>query len=401
MYRFLLISLALVCSWGARAETVLIIPFFNSGGSNNLDWVGEGVAEDIRETLGRQNVPVFGRDNREEVYRRLSIRPHAHLTKASVVKLGEAVDAGRIIYGEFRLLPHADQNAQSKGTLQVKCYLLNLRAMRREKEFTASGAVENLRSVFSTISLQALSALADPAKLQAEEQFRRRRKAIRLDAFENYLRGLLATTTEQQHRYFTQAARLEPEYSQPCYELGRLHWKAKNYRVAAGWLAKVRSSDPEYYRATFLLGLCRFHGGDYENAEASFQIVARVLAMNEVWNNLGAAQSRRNRTEALDSLQKAVDGDTSDPCYLFNLGYVLWKQEDFEEAADEFRAVLEEDPDDAEAKTMLTRCEKKEGPRPAETRMELRERLKENFDELVWPQVNVGRPAVEAEPAVK
>ncbi|MEN6535007.1 MAG: tetratricopeptide repeat protein, partial [Bryobacteraceae bacterium] len=95
------------------------------------------------------------------------------------------------------------------------------------------------------------------------------------------------------------------------------------------------------------------------------------------------------------------DGDTSDPCYLFNLGYVLWKQEDFEEAADEFRAVLEEDPDDAEAKTMLTRCEKKEGPRPAETRMELRERLKENFDELVWPQVNVGRPAVEAEPAVK
>ena len=46
--------------------------------------------------------------------------------------------------------------------------------------------------------------------------------------------------------------------------------------------------------------------------------------MNEVYDDLGAAQSRLNATEAaLASFRKALEGDSADPDYHFNLGYTL------------------------------------------------------------------------------
>lgn len=376
---------------GARAETVLVIPFFNTGQSPNHDWIGEGIAEDIRESLDAAGVLVLDRDTREEAYRRLSIRPTAQLTSATVIKLGETLDAVRVIYGEFRVTSPIGA-AQSKGALRVKGQILHLGHMRRERELTAAGSLENMASVFAGVSWQALSAVSNPARLPPEEKFRARRKPVRLDALENYIRGLLATQNDQKHRYFTQAARLEPDFSQPCFELGRLRWKARDFRVAAGWLERVRPGDPRYFRASFLLGLCRFHTGDYEHAESSFQLVAGAVPLSEVWNNLGAAQSRRNRPGALDNFQRALDGDSNDPVYLFNLGYALWKQEDFDEAAEDFRGVLERNPDDAEAKTMLLRCQKQEGARPAEARVEIMERLKDSYDDLAWRRLKAPGP---------
>ena len=35
----------------ARADTVLVLPFFNLSNSPNLDWIGESFAETIRESL--------------------------------------------------------------------------------------------------------------------------------------------------------------------------------------------------------------------------------------------------------------------------------------------------------------------------------------------------------------
>ena len=51
---------------------------------------------------------------------------------------------------------------------------------------------------------------------------------MRLDAVESYVRGLLATLDpEQRHRFFTQAARLDEHYSQPCFQLGKTYWETE------------------------------------------------------------------------------------------------------------------------------------------------------------------------------
>src|ERR1700704_5727519 len=89
----------------ARADTVLVLPFFNLSNSANLDWIGESIAETIRESLAAQGVLALSREDRQEAFRRLSIRPYALLTHASVIKLGESLDAGQVVFGQYSLSP--------------------------------------------------------------------------------------------------------------------------------------------------------------------------------------------------------------------------------------------------------------------------------------------------------
>src|SRR5436309_675388 len=89
------------------ADTVLVLPFFNQSKTPNLDWVGESIAESVRESLASEGVLVLGREDRIEAYKRLSIRPTAVLTRASIIKVGEVLDASLVIYGDFDVAPGA------------------------------------------------------------------------------------------------------------------------------------------------------------------------------------------------------------------------------------------------------------------------------------------------------
>src|SRR5215471_7507167 len=103
MYRF--IPLLLLSCSVVRAETALVLPFFNHAKTPALDWVGESISESVRDSLASDGILVLDRDDRQEAYRRLSLRPGAELTHASVLKLGESVDASTVIYGFFEVLP--------------------------------------------------------------------------------------------------------------------------------------------------------------------------------------------------------------------------------------------------------------------------------------------------------
>jgi len=53
----------LVSAAGASAETFLILPFSNLSSSSNLDWLGESMAESIREALASQGLLTLGRED--------------------------------------------------------------------------------------------------------------------------------------------------------------------------------------------------------------------------------------------------------------------------------------------------------------------------------------------------
>jgi tetratricopeptide (TPR) repeat protein len=371
----------------AQADTYLVLPFFNASRNAGLDWIGESISETVRETLASEGMVAIAREDRVEAFHRLSIRPYALLTKATVMKLGESLDAEQVIYGEFDLTPLPEgTTGKSRGSLQITARVLDLKKFKEGREFREVGALEDLAALQSHLAWQALLFLK-PSGAPPEAEFIARHAAIRVDAIENYIRGLLAARIEEKHRFFTQAARLDPRFSQPSFELGRLHWQKKEYKMAAEWLQKVPPGDAQYWESNFLLGLCRYYGGDFAGAEASFELVARSVPLSEVYNNLGAAQSRRNLPAALDSFRKALEGDATDATYQFNLGYVLWKQGQFAPAAARFQAVLDRNPDDADAAQMLKRCQKQSGLRATEARTEGLERLKTNYEESAWRQL--------------
>src|ERR1700689_438981 len=84
------------------ADTVTVLPFLNkTPNAPNLDWIGESAAETVREALGMTGVMTLDRNEVQEAYRRLSLRQGIPLTEASVMKIGETLDAEQIVYGSF------------------------------------------------------------------------------------------------------------------------------------------------------------------------------------------------------------------------------------------------------------------------------------------------------------
>jgi tetratricopeptide (TPR) repeat protein len=370
-----------------HAETALVLPFFNHSKSGNLDWIGESIAESVHDSLASERVLALDRDDRLEAYRRLSLRPGAELTHASIFKVGQALDASWVIYGVYELLPAEPGNTQSKGSLRITGRVLDMKHTHLGPEFSETGALEDLAAIEIHLGWQTLKQL-NPKIGISEQDFLRDRPPVRIDAVENYIRGLLATAPEQRNRFFTQAARLDEHFSQPCFQLGKTYWEKKEYRVAAGWFERVARSDPRFFEAQFFLGLCRFYSGDFAGAEQNFQTVAATFPLNEVYNDLGAAQARQNKSDAaIANFTKAVEGDGSDPDYRFNLGFTLWRAGKYDPAIESLRAAVERQPNDNEATALLGRALKHEGPRPGDPRSEARERIKTDYEETAYRQL--------------
>jgi tetratricopeptide (TPR) repeat protein len=381
---------ALVCAFtlivSAKPDNYLVLPFFNLSKNSNLNWIGESFAESVREALSSEGLTALDREDRVEAYWRFSLRPYVLLTKASVLKIGEELDAEQVLYGEFDLTPGPDSAVNSRGSLQITARLLDLKHYKNGPQFREVGALEDLAALQEHLAWQVLQSLkAEAAPTEAE--FQSRHRAVRVDAIESYVRGLLAASADEKHRLYTQAVRLDSHYSQPCFQLGRLFWKKKEYKSAAEWFQKVAAGDAHYNEANFFLGLSRYYTGDYAEAQSAFQLVAKQVPLNEVYNNLGAVESRRNMPDALSSFQKALEGDESDPAYQFNVGYALWRRGNFQAAARSFRNVLDRDPNDAQAALLLAYCEKESGPRPGDPRTEGLERLKTNYQESAYRQL--------------
>lgn len=398
---FTVLGVLLFASEILGADSILVLPFFNQSKFPNVDWLGESFAETIRESLAARDLLVLSRENRVEAYLRLSLRSDANLTHASMMKLGEALDATHVIYGRFDLTRAAapgvaadasdaagtlSSSVSPRDSLRVSARILDLKHSKQGPEFVEIGALEDLASIETHIAWECLR-FVSPKTALSEQDFRRDRPSLRLDAIENYIRGLMAASPEQRHRLFAQAARLDNRFSEPNYQLGKMAWEKKESAVAAAWLEKVSRADSHFFEAQFLLGLCKYQTGDFEAAQKALQTVASAVPLNEVFNDLGAAQSRLRLPVALDNFRRALDGDSTDPDYHFNVGYALWKRGDFTSAADSFRAVLDRSPEDQEATLFLGRCLKQDGARAGDPRSDGRERLKLTFEENAYRQL--------------
>ncbi|MCX6612970.1 MAG: tetratricopeptide repeat protein [Acidobacteria bacterium] len=368
----------------AFSETWLVIPLFNQTAKTTLDWIGESAAESISEALVRQDLLVVDREDRKEGENRLALRTNSPWTRASMLKLAEVLDADHLVFGSYELVAGADPAAM--GTLKIVAESVNVRDLRRGGRFTEAGPLEDLASLQSHLAWQVLKS-SMPKSAPSEEQFRQARTNIRVDAVENYVRGLLATSPEVQERYFQQALKLDARYSQAAFQYGRLLFRRDNLTSAALQLEKVQNWDPHFREANFLLGLARFRLKDFKASEASFQRVSKEVPLSEVLNNLGIAQLRLNMPEALENLRRALEGDDKDPTYHFNLGVALLLRGAFAEGADQFRATLDRNPSDQEATKLLGRCLRPQSGIPSREELFGSERLKLEYEESAYRQL--------------
>jgi tetratricopeptide (TPR) repeat protein len=207
----------------------------------------------------------------------------------------------------------------------------------------------------------------------------------RLDAEESYIRGLLSSSKEQQQKWFLQAANLDAHFIGPAYELGKLYAQRKEYRLAVKWLLRVPLDDIRYPDARFQMGLSAYAAADYNAAGNYFRDVAKIMPLNEVYNDLGASEDQLNQPAALDDYRRALAGDPNDPVYQFNLGAALLRSNSFDEAAKQLENANSHLPDDAEISRLLEQANARV-PFPPNTKPLAPARLKPNLDTTAFRQ---------------
>src|SRR6185437_1431196 len=94
---------------------------------------------------------------------------------------------------------------------------------------------------------------------------------MRLDALENYVRGVLAANPQEKIRRFQQVVRLEPTHTLAMLHLGKANYETRNYDQAINWLTKVPKGDANSNEAEFYLGLAAFYANQLDKAAAAFQ----------------------------------------------------------------------------------------------------------------------------------
>lgn len=378
----LVLSIAAAAVSPAFAQSYLVAPFANQTKTPSFDWLGESLAETVRDALAEEGYSTVSREDREEAAKKLRIKAVSEVSLASLAKLCEGAGAERLIYGRVEFLPDpaASAPAGSHGTLRVSARALDVKDVVQIGEFFESGPVLELATIETDLAWKILR-WALPARTISLDDFRRRHPAVKNAARESYVRGLMTGSAERRHRLFTQAVRLDPSFTQPMFVLGREHFLKGNFREAVGWLDRVPARNLNFTESRFLLALCRYQLSEFEAARQLFLQLAAQLPVPELWNNLGAAQARLSDPASLESFKKALEADATDADYQFNMGYGLWKRGEFDLAANYFRAVLDHARDDQDSIQLLGRCLKRSGPRPGDWRSEGLERLKESYEE--------------------
>lgn len=379
-------ALALTLSPSADGATVLILEFHNSSQYPDLNWVGESISETLKDEFGGQNQSVFGRDLRAEALKRLSLRPGADFTKATLIRLGQTVDADYVYYGTYDASLAPGSSALKDSSIQVSAHVINLRKLHDGPDLAEAGKLVDLTRLEEHLAWQSLRYLDSSFSLPLDH-FLTPGKIRRADAEESYIRGLLSSSKDQQQKWFMQALALDPHFTNPAYELGKLALERKDFRQSLAWFQRIPAPDPHYAEARFKMGLAAYGAADYGASATYFREIVKTFPLNEVYNNLGAVENRLDQVSAADDFRRALEGDPNDPVYLFNLGNTLLKHSNFDEAEQRFQAVLKHDPNDAEAQMLLGQAQRHEFTVGSTGKPSAPDRLKSTFDLAAFRQL--------------
>lgn len=367
-------------------QTLVIMPFENRSNAPGLEWISEAFPEVLRQRMTSDGVYVLGRESRLHAYDRAGIPAAIHPSRATLYRIAEQMDVDYTVLGSYNF---------DGQTVSASAQLLDMKQRRLSPELKERGPLPQLRQVQTALAWDLLRALR-PDYGVSREAFLAGAPALRLDAFENYIRGLTALTEADQLQRLRAAVRLDPSYWQAMLELGKTYFAARDYDAAASWLERIPNTDPLAREANFFLGLAFYYQGNFPRAEAAFRYLLEKFPLIEVYNNLGVISARLGRPEARQLFQKAVDADPSDADYRFNLGVALFRAGDQAGASRQLRECLALSPDDNEAKLLLASISGSgpasgavktaggAGPAPGGAAKLPLERIKRNYDEAAF-----------------
>jgi tetratricopeptide (TPR) repeat protein len=303
-----------------------------------------------------------------------------------MIRIAEDLDADYVVFGRY---------TASGNSLTIEMRALSIDPMALRPAVRDTGSLNALMELHARVLWRMLAGNERHYRL-SQEEFKKRQRPLRLDAFEQYIRGLLATDDEAKLRQLHEAARLDPDWPDPNFALGEAYYARKDYNSALAWFFKVPKTHDRGVEALFFSGVCRLQLSQADRAEEIFNSLLETLRksmgpgaeMPEILNNLAVARGRLGKIAAAQAdLRHAAEMAPGEDDYPFNLGLLAVQGNEAAAAADYFREASEREPDSAEDRTLLILSLEKAGKQP-EADQE-REAAKEAFGPNGLPAIQL------------
>jgi tetratricopeptide (TPR) repeat protein len=338
----------------------LVFPFENDGANARLDWLCEGLEELTIQRLSAAGQKVFTHAGRTTELDRYGLPANAQFSHATMLRIGADLDADFVVFGKF---------SSDGKSLTIEARALRVNPTRLSEAVRESGTLDSLMELNAKVVWKLLAANDKGFPINLAE-FSRLQRPLRLDAFEHYIRGLLATDDDGRVRELRESTRLDPDWVDPAFALGQAYFSRRDCESALAWLAKVPAGSSLSAEAMFTTGVCRMMLNQPDKAEETFAALQNNLRndlvagaeLPEVLNNLALVRARRgNTTAAASALLRALDLDPDEDDYAFNLGLLYLRGNDATTAAKYFREASDREPENPEDRAMLVYALEKTG----------------------------------------
>jgi tetratricopeptide (TPR) repeat protein/TolB-like protein len=335
-----------------QSGVFLVFPFENGGASPRLDWIGAGLEELTIQKLSAAGQQVYSHEGRLDEMDRAGLPPNAKLSRATMLRIAQDLDADYIVFGNF---------ASDGTSLTVNARVLRVHPVALLPTVRESGPLDSMMNLHTRLTWRLLTTIDHNFPLNLVE-FSKLQRSVYLGAFEQYIRGLLANDDETRIRDLKEAARLEPNWPDPAFSLGQAYFTRNDCTSALPWFARVPPTNERSVEAIFATGVCYLRLNQPDKAEKVFSKLQEDLKLNmvsgadlpEILNNLALALARQSKlAAAIPLLARARNLDPDQDDYPFNLGLLSLQNNDFAAATAQFRNAIEREPDNSEDRAFL------------------------------------------------
>jgi tetratricopeptide (TPR) repeat protein len=328
---------------GPAGRVVLVLPFDNRSGQTSLAWIGDSFPDTLNQRLTSAGFLTITRDDRQYALDHLGLPADFKPSRATTIRIAQTLDANFVIVGSYTV---------DNGRIAVQAQVLEVNQLKLSSPLADSSELARLFDVENAIAWKVAKQI-DPHFNVAQQTFVAASGGVRLSAFENYIRGSDATTSQERIKRLQMAIQDTPDYPAALLALGKAQYAQREYDQAAMTLAKIGPNDRRALEASFYLGLARFNTAKYAEAESAFAFVSNRLPLPEVVNNQAVASSRQGH-DAVALFQRASTADPNDADYHYNVAVALLRRGDFAGAQREVDQTLKLRPTDAEAVELKT-----------------------------------------------
>lgn len=349
MMRALAAALFVLCSApaaSAQSGRVLVMPFDVAPRAEQgaTYWMGEATALLVADALQTRGYPVFTRAERVAAFEELELPAAAPLTRATILKVAQLIGASDVIVGTLTI--DGDDVAVRSRSMRVE-------AGRAQPDIAERAPLRDLPVIAERIA----NRLAEQTLRAPKGAAAAAGPAPPLQAFEAYVKGLVAATPAAREKFLREALTLSPAYGRANLALWELLDDQDRHAEALAEARRVPAGSALDRRARFAAALSLIALARYDEAFDMLEAMRATDPSPVIFNAQGVIQLRRGGAlqagRPVYFFNKAAEQDPDDPDFLFNLGYAYALDRDNNGALYWLREAVRREPADGEAHLVM------------------------------------------------